>query len=245
MNRFFSIGIFVLLQFLVFTSISISQADPQPSSTSVHTFSGPEQGTFKILFGGEVIGQERFQIAGDGNNFKASAEIKLTVERGSTTATFHIRPVLQFTKTFEPLSYQIFQESGANIMKARVNFKPGRSQAIYETGKEADTREIELKKDVLVLDDNVFHHYILLAKRFDFSKGGVQEFNAFVPQQFMAGSLTVEDKGFEQVTLGGQQVSLQHLLVDTGELQMSLWLNSRHELQKISVPKSNVDVIRE
>jgi hypothetical protein len=245
MNYFFSIGAFILLQFLLLIPVSIGQANLQPPLTSVRPFSGTEQGSFKILFGGEVIGQERFQIVGDGNNFKASAEIRLTVERGSAKATFHIHPVLQFTKSFEPLSYQILQESGANTMRARVNFKPGKSQAVYETGKETDAREIELKKDVLVLDDNVFHHYILLARRFDFSKGGVQEFNAFVPQQFMAGSLSVEDKGFEQVTLGDQHVSLQHLLVETGELQMSLWLDSRHELQKISVPKSNVDVVRE
>jgi hypothetical protein len=33
--------------------------------------------------------------------------------------------------------------------------------------------------------------------------------------------------------------------VDTGELQISLWLTESHQLQKISVPKSNVDVLRE
>ena len=145
MKRLLIIGVFLLIQFLVLTPLSNGQGNPQPPSTSVPAFSGTEQGSFKILFGGEVIGQERYQITGDGSNFKASAEIRLSIERGSTKATFHIRPVLQFTRSFEPLSYQIFQESGANIMKARVNFKPGRSQAIYETGKESDTREIELK----------------------------------------------------------------------------------------------------
>ena len=245
MNRFVSLGSFILLHFWLLGPLSIGQGKSQSPPGSALTFSGHEQGTFKILFGGNVIGQERFQIVGEGSNFKATAEVNLTVDRGSQKASFHIRSLLQFTKSFEPLYYQIQQESAANIMKARVNFKPGRSQAIYETGKETDAREIELKKDVLVLDDNVFHHYIILARRFDFSRGGIQEFTAFVPQQFMAGSISVEDKGFEQVTLGDRQVSLQHLLVDTGELQMSLWLNERHELQKISVPKSNVDVVRE
>lgn len=245
MKRSLFLGISILLQLCLLTPSWNGLAKSPSPAVSALTFSGNEQGAFKIFFSGEAIGQERFQIVGEGNNFKASADINLNVERGSAKANFHIRPVLQFTKFFEPLSYQILQESGANVMKARVIFKPGRSQAVYETGKETDSREIELKKDILVLDDNVFHHYVILVRRYDFTKGGIQEFNAFVPQQFMAGSISVEDKGFEQVTLGNKQVSLQLLLVDTGELQMSLWLNERHELQKISVPKSNVDVVRE
>jgi hypothetical protein len=102
-----------------------------------------------------------------------------------------------------------------------------------------------LSGDVVVLDDNVFHHYVLLARRYDYSKGGVQEFSAFVPQQFLAGGISVADKGFENVQLGNKTLSLQHLLVDTGEIQISLWLNKEHELEKISVPKSNVEVLRD
>ncbi len=222
-----------------------SQSRNAVATPAVPVFSGNEQGSFKILFGGEVIGQEKYQIVGEGSNFKASGEVRLTVDRGAEKATFNLRTMLQCSKTFEPVAYQILQESGNNKMRARVNFKSGMSQAVYETGRDTDSREIELKKDVLVLDDNVFHHYIILIRRFDFSKGGTQEFNAFVPQQFIAGGMSVEDKGLDSVSIGDKKVSLQHLLVDTGELQLDLWVNERHELQKISVPKSNVDVVRE
>jgi hypothetical protein len=245
MRRFLLLAGLIVLPSWLLTMPCDAQSKIQSVPMSTPPLPGNEQGLFKILFGGEVIGQERYQIVRDGDSFKASGETHLTVDRGSEKVTFSIRPLLQFSKAFEPLVYQILQESGGNKMKARVNFKPGMSQAIYETGKEADTREIELRKDVLILDDNVFHHYVILARRFDYSKGGTQQFSAFVPQQFMAGGITVEDEGFEQVSLGDKKVSLQHLLVDTGDLQVSLWINERHELQKISVPKSNVDVIRE
>jgi hypothetical protein len=225
--------------------VSCAQTKSKRDEGSFPTYSGNDQGSFRILFNGEQIGEERFQIVADASNFKAFAEIHLTVEREKDKATFTIKPLLQFKKTFEPISYQVLQESGANRMKAQVNFKPGRSEAIYETDRQKDPREIELKPDVLVLDDNVFHHYILLARRYDFLKGGVQEFPAFIPQQFLAGTVSVEDKGMEKVALGGSPVSLQHLFVDSGELQFSLWLNERHELLKISVPKSNVDVVRQ
>jgi hypothetical protein len=224
---------------------SRAQSVSNKDEGSSPTYSGNERGIFRILFNGEQIGEEKFQIVADASNFRAFAEISLTVEREKDKATFTIKPLLQFKKTFEPISYEVLQESGPNKMKAHVNFKPGRSEALYETERQKDPREIELRPDVVVLDDNVFHHYILLARRYDFLKGGVQEFPAFIPQQFLAGTITVEDKGMEKVALGGSPVPLQHLFVDSGELQFSLWLNKRHELLKISVPKSNVDVERQ
>jgi hypothetical protein len=222
-----------------------AQTKSKSAEASSMTYKGNDQGRFKILFNGEQIGEEKFQILSEGTNFKALAETHLTVEREKDKATFIIKAVLQFRKTFEPISYQVIQESGTNRMRAQVNFKPGRSEALYETAQQKDPREIELRPDVLVLDDNVFHHYILLAKRYDFTKGGVQEFSAFIPQQFLAGSISIADKGVEKVAFGGKTLSLQHLFVDSGELQFSLWLNEGHELLKISVPKSNVDVERE
>ena len=224
---------------------SFAQARAKINQPPLASYTGSEQGSFKIFFGGELIGEERYQISAEATNYKAWAEIHLTLERGTDKVTFNIKPTLQFTRFFEPLSYKVLQEAGDNRMKASIHFRPESSQAVYETGQETDSREIKLSEDVMILDDNVFHHYVLLARRYDYLKAGVQEFSAFVPQQFLAGSISIADKGFEQIQLGNKTLSLQHLLVDTGEIQISLWLNEHHELQKISVPKSNVDVLRD
>ncbi len=215
------------------------------SSVAPLLYSGNEAGSFKILFSGQEIGREKFQIVEEGQRVKASAQIRLTVERDTEKVIFVVQSTLQFNRFFEPVSYEITQESGANKTKAQVAFKDGVSEASYASGKETDTRQIELRKDVLVLDDNVFHQYIILVKRYDFARGGVQEFSAFVPQQFIAGGVSVSDKGMEDVRLSNQSMKLQHLLVDTGELQISLWLNEKRELLKLAVPKSNVEVVRE
>ena len=208
-------------------------------------YSGNESGTFRIYFSGAEIGQEKFQIIESGPSVRASAETRLTIERDKEKVSFLIRPVLEFNRFFEPASYEVGQESGPNKTKARVTFRGAKSDAVYESGKETDARQIDLKKDVLVLDDNVFHQYIILAKRYDFTKGGIQEFSAFVPQQFIAGGVSVSDKGMEAVQVLSQNLKLQHLLVDTGELQISLWLDDRHNLRKLAVPKSGVEVVRE
>ena len=225
--------------------LAIAAQNKKSGSAAPLLYSGSESGTFRIYFSGAVIGQEKFQITESGSSVKASAETRLTIERDKEKVSFFIRSVLEFNRFFEPVSYEIGQESGPNKTKARVTFRGAMSDAVYEGGKETDARQIDLKKDVLVLDDNVFHQYIILAKRYDFAKGGIQEFSAFVPQQFIAGGVSVSDKGMEAVQVLSQNLKLQHLLVDTGELQISLWLDDRHSVRKLAVPKSGVEVVRE
>lgn len=229
---------------MLHASFSYSQTNKSNTNLAAPNF-GNENGAFRIVFGGEQIGEEKFQIAESPSSIKATAEVRLTIDREKEKVVFILKPVLTLSKSFEPSDYQVTQEDGVLKRTVRVVFKADKSERIYEAGSEHDSREIALKKDVLILDDNAFHHYILLTRRFDFVKGGVQEFSAFVPQQFLAGGISVSDKGKAATKIGEKDIVLQHLIVDTGELQISLWLDERHELKKLSVPKSNVDVFRE
>ncbi|MGH9427167.1 MAG: hypothetical protein ACRD2L_12795 [Terriglobia bacterium] len=238
-------SVFIGLAFWLCGGLTVTAQGKKSGSAAPLLYSGNESGAFRIYFSGAEIGQEKFQITESGQSVKASAETRLTIERDKEKVSFLIRPVLEFNRFFEPVSYEIVQESGLNKTKARVTFRGPMSDAVYENGKETDTRQIDLQKDVLVLDDNVFHQYIILAKRYDFARGGIQEFSAFVPQQFIAGGVSVSDKGMEAVQVLSQTLKLQHLLVDTGELQISLWLDDRHNLRKLAVPKSGVEVVRE
>jgi len=238
-------SVFVGFAIWLWAGVTAPAQNKKSGSAAPLLYSGNESGTFRIYFSGAEIGQEKFQITESGGSVKASAETHLTIEREKEKVSFLLRPVLEFNRFFEPVSYEIGQESGPNKTKAHVTFKGAMSDAVYESGTERDARQIDLQKDVLVLDDNVFHQYIILAKRYDFAKGGVQEFSAFVPQQFIAGGVSVSDKGMETVQVLNQNLKLQHLLVDTGELQISLWLDDRHNLRKLAVPKSGVEVVRE
>jgi hypothetical protein len=244
-RRIASLSIILGLALFACSGLTTAAQNKKSASSTPLFYSGNESGTFRIYFGGAEIGQEKFQIIESGASVKASAETRLTIQRDNESVSFLVRPVLEFNRFFEPASYEIGQESGPNKTRARVTFKGPMSEAVYDSGKESDTRQIDLRKDVVVLDDNVFHQYIILAKRYDFSKGGIQEFSAFVPQQFIAGGVSVTDKGLEAVQVLSQSLKLQHLLVDTGELQISLWLDEKHNLRRLAVPKSGVEVVRE
>ncbi len=229
---------------LVMISAAQGQEKPKPSVSTL-LYSGNESGVFKILFSGEEIGSEKFQIVQEGQQVKASADIRLSVERNGEKVTFVLHPNLVFNRFFEPTGYEITQEAGPNKTRAEIHFQEGQTQATYENGSEKEQREIALRKDVVILDDNVFHQYIILGKRFDFTKGGVQEFSAFVPQQFIAGGVSVSDQGMDSIRIHDEDLRLKHVLVDTGELQISLWFNDQRQLMKIAVPKSSVEVFRE
>jgi hypothetical protein len=236
----------LILALLITGEHQLLKGENKPKTTeSSGGFSGTDRGSFKIYSDGQLVGRESFQISSDSTNYKATGETLLSLERMKEKVTFNIKSTLQFARNLDPLSYQVVQEAGSNIVRAGVKFKSPSSDVTYEIGKEIDRRTIELQRDVLVLDDNVYHHYILLARRFDYQKGGEQQFTAFIPQQFLAGNVTIADKGNELVDLAGTKILLQHLLVDTGDLQISIWVDPSHSLKKISVPQSKVDVVRE
>jgi hypothetical protein len=236
----------IVLFSLLVGKYSLSADSKVKGVDATPSFTGSDRGTFKIFSDGQLVGKETFQISGDSMNFKAAGETLLVLERMKEKVTFNIKASYQFSRSFEPLSYQVTQEAGGNVVKASVKFKAGGCEVLYDTGKDAaDRRTIELERDVLVLDDNVYHHYIVLARRYNYLKGGDQQFSAFIPQQYLSGDVTVSDKGNEAVDFSGVKVMLQHLLVDTGDLQISLWLDPNHVLKKIAVPQSKVEVIRE
>ncbi len=233
-------------------------------------YSGSEKGQFRILFAGEEIGYEDFEISGSSKHFKASSSTELTISREEPEeqpeyldeedleeppprtprqpvppVTFQIRSTLRFNELFEPETYEVVQDAGPNRMRANVRFLPDRSQVTYHSDDGIDQRRIELKKDVMVLDDNVFHHYLILSKRYDFSQGGIQEFSAFVPQQFLAGGIRISEVGREEIEIGGQTYWLRRLLIDTGELKVNLWLDEVDRLKKLAIPDSEVEAIRQ
>ena len=234
------------------------------------TFSGRELGRFRIFFAGKEIGQEDFEISGSAKHFKASSRTQLTISREdpdpppeyldeedleelppaaarppAEPVTFRIHSTLRFNELFEPEAYEVVQDAGPNRMRAKVQFLPDRSRVSYVSDEGTDQRRIELKKDVTVLDDNVFHHYLILSKRYDLCRGGIQQFSAFVPQQFLTGRISVSEAGKEEIEVEGQPYRLRRFLVDTGELKVNLWLDGDLRLKKLAIPDSEIEVVRE
>ena len=257
----FSINISVHCQ-----DLTQSVTEDPPEDPPEITYSGNEHGQFNILFSGETIGYENFSITGQPATYKSSSFTELTINKenprtlessdqeieqptppstSNTSVTYFINTELQFNEHFEPTSYKVTQEVGASQKRARVMFLPDRSYITYfSNDAQLDKKRIELKKDVMILDDNVFHHYLILAKRYNFSEGGIQKFLGFIPQQFIAGGISISDQGIENIEINNKNHDLQHLLVNVGDLEVNLWIDLNRKLKKLSLPKSEIEVIR-
>lgn len=226
-----------------------AQPKPDPGSKKARLtpqFSSAEKGSFKILVEGEPKGSEEFEIVPSGSQVLAKGAIRLTVSRGDVPVNYSMQSEVVMKPNGDPISYTMVQKTPGYAATIKMNFTLDKATAEFNTGSGTERREYQLDSDVTILDDNVFHHYILLVHRYDFDKGGLQEFSAFIPQESLGGILRVILKGDERAEIDGKPVDVQHLLVDTNDLKMDLFVEGKdHRLVKIEVPSSKVVVVRQ
>lgn len=94
---------------------------------------------------------------------------------------------------------------------------------------------------VLVLDNNIYHHYAILARLYDWNAKGVQTFSVLIPQDMTPGSITAESAGTQ--TLDGSALEL--LRARTPDLELNLYLDANHRLVRLTVPSAKAEVRRE
>jgi hypothetical protein len=91
------------------------------------------------------------------------------------------------------------------------------------------------------LDNNLYHQYAVLAHIYDWSKRGAQTFPVLIPQDRTPGSIIVEATG----ALSAEGKSYEGLRVTTSDLEVMLYLDATHQMQRLEVPAAKVSVVRE
>jgi hypothetical protein len=94
---------------------------------------------------------------------------------------------------------------------------------------------------VAVLDNNLYYQYAVLARVYDWAKGGSQNFPVLIPQELTPGTISIESAGSPSV--GGK--SYEGLRVVTSDLEVLLYLDSNHRLMRMEVPASRVSITRD
>lgn len=119
--------------------------------------------------------------------------------------------------------------------------------------REAETRNLQVRPApftqqfffdsgrVVILDNNLYHHYAILAWLYDWEKKGAQPFNVLIPQDLTPGSVTVEATGQREV--GGTRYDV--LRMRAADLEVDLFVDRSKRLMRIEVPGSQAEVIRE
>jgi hypothetical protein len=203
-----------------------------------------DRGTFEIFSAGQSIGTETFVIRTRADRIEAQGDGHLQVEQNSKKIEVRTCSTLLLDSQLNPVSYT-WNEKGAQSSQLSMDFRSLPAHAHYkQVNGQDDRRDFKLDKDVVVLDDNVVHHYQLVIARYDQAKGGTQALRAFIPQEALPGTVTLKAVGLEPVTIGQDQRTLRHYLLTTELAQISLWVDDHGHLQMVSEPHAQFQAVR-
>lgn len=203
--------------------------------------SGAARGAFRILVEGKEIGREEYEIEHLANEIRARARLVLDAggQKVEETASLTLSP------TYEPRSYEWKRERPAGQF-LRVQFEgPKASLEFSVGGSETEQREFLFENtEVTILDNNFFHHYLFLVRRYDFTRGGPQPLRIFIPQEALPALVTLDNRPGEGAPTGTTEAKLRQLRLTTEDNEVWLWVDENGELVRLTVPLAKVEVLR-
>jgi hypothetical protein len=198
-----------------------------------------DKGKFKIVLDGKTVGREEFEIVPSGGGWVAKGTTHLSPE-GSPATT--VTGALTLQPDGMPISYdwtsQADKTNGAKILFANGVAK----MTVQLQGARPFEQDFTFNSPlVVVLDDNLYDQYAVLARIYDWSRRGTQTFSVLIPQELQPGTITVDWAGAVSV----EGTAYEGLKVVTSDLEVVLYLDSNHRLMRLEVPSSKAAVVRE
>jgi hypothetical protein len=197
-----------------------------------------DKGKFNILLDGKSVGKEEFEISPNGAGWvaKGTTAIKADGAEEQVTGNLTLQP------NGAPMAYDWVSKSD-KTNSAHITFANGIAKIALEVqGAKPYEQELSFSSSlVAVLDNNLYHHYAVLARIYDWTKRGPQSLPVLIPQDITPGTITAEATG--SASSGGK--TYEGLRVTTSDIEVLLLLDSNHRLMRLEVPASKVTVVRE
>ncbi|MFQ5663114.1 MAG: hypothetical protein ACE5HL_04720 [Terriglobia bacterium] len=199
-----------------------------------------QKGRLRILQNGQPIGSERYEITATATEIHARGEIELRMDGVKVRQTAS----LLLNRELVPRKYEWKMEEPVKSWR-RVEFTGSQATIRYplEKGKE-DQQVFDFgSARVAILD--LYHHFLLLARLYDFSQGGPQTVQLFIPQKVQPGPATLELQGVETLTVEGQPQPVRQLSITTEDSRVLLWVTESGGFVRLRAPLENVEVVPE
>ncbi|MFZ3331139.1 MAG: hypothetical protein WA197_10950 [Candidatus Acidiferrales bacterium] len=196
-----------------------------------------DKGKFRIMVNGQPVGKEEFEIGPSGSDWIAHGSAEIQSPQGNT----HVTGTLTIHPDGTPSRYE-WATQGTKKASAVIGFN-GMSATVelQLQGARPFTQQFTFTSPlVVVLDNNLYHQYELLAHLYDWQKKGAQSFSVLVPQELTPGTVTVDSMGEQE--LSGKKV--QELRVRTEDNELDLYLDGP-KLMRVVAPAANAEIIRE
>jgi len=211
-----------------------------------------DSGSFGIFINGKRVGTEKFTIEQRGSQMSV-ANSEITVDDGhgkvTQTAEMHVAP------NGELLSYVW---KGVTPQKEQSTVEP-KEQLLVEHVVPADQKKMDvpyiLPPSTVILDDNFFSQRELLVWRY-LATGCIMKpnegrmcapshFGILVPHQHTSASAVMELLGREKITVKGHEEELNKFKMESDGVVWNFWVSDDYKVLKMTVPSSNVEVVRD
>ena len=224
--------------FLLVLVFAFAQAHAQRKD-SPGTLLQPDKGRFSVVLEGKTIGHEEFEIAPTGAGWLARGTTTLKSDKGGDTK---VSGNLTLQPDGSPVAYdwsaQTDKTNGAHILFANSIAKI----TLQMQGAQPFEQDLTFTSPLIViLDNNLYYQYAVLARLYDWSKRGTQQLPVLIPQELTPGMITLESTG--SASSGGK--SYEGLRVTTTDLEIDLLLDTNHKLMRLEVPSAKVSVVRD
>jgi hypothetical protein len=196
-----------------------------------------DKGKFRVVVSGQEVGKEEFEFKQRGAEWVDQDTSEIKTPDGTTRVT----GTLELRTDGTPVHYE-WSTEGSKKAAASIDFRgPTATINLRVAGRQPFTQQFTYKSpQIVVLDNNLYHQYAVLAYLYDWNKKGPQTFAVLVPQSMTPGSVTVESLGKQ--TVDGKE--LDELSVKTEDLELDLYLENQR-LMRIVAPSSSAAIIRE
>lgn len=235
----FLLALFAAASALLFAATGVTAVSaPRSSSNTPANGLAPDKGKFRILVNGAQVGAEEFEISPGNGGWIAKGNSEIHAAQGPVQK---VTGTLQLHQDGTPGHYD-WSTEGAKKASSAIGFANNTAtMELHLEGMKPFTQTLTFNSPmIVVLDNNLYHQYAVLAHLYDWSKGGAQTFSVLVPQEMTPGSITVDSLGPQDS--GGKK--LDELRVKTEDNELDLFLDGSR-LVRIVAPSANAEIIRE
>jgi hypothetical protein len=203
-----------------------------------------EEGEFKIVVNGSDVGSENFVIASSGDSATSTSVLEFR-NPSNRDQKVKMETKLEMGSNYLPKDYLL--TSDVDGKKGQIHAEFSSHQVMFDLSASGTGQRsgLLLGDDYAVLDTNIFHHFIFLTRLFD--KGDREKsrrFEVVIPQEQDNGKITLTDMRNDPLSIKGKKTEVRRILVDSGSVQINLWVDRDGILQKIAVPSKGIEVLR-
>src|SRR6266568_8296149 len=152
-----------------------------------------DKGKFTIKLAGQTVGREEFEIAPAEGGWLAKGTSDIKPPEGAPSK---VTGALTLQSDGAPISYQWTAQT-EKTNGAHIVFANGIARITLEMqGARPFQQDLSFNTPLIaVLDNNLYYQYAVLARIYDWSKGGEQAFPVLIPQDLTPGTVKVVSTG--------------------------------------------------